>query len=223
MGRSRARRAGSLVYGAGRHTRRSSHAGVHIHTERLARELGWDELDARLALKAALVHDIGRRDDGGDPRHGARSVTRAVKLGLTTDLSPDDLEILIFAVKNHCLRDSVGEQRAAETTDPARALRVLWLLKDADALDRLRLGDPPDPAQLRSPQAVESIGFAWELLAALPDPAAAVVAPASVAFVPTAPATDDPAETGQVGQLYKVLMCDEDGLYSPFSETGRSA
>jgi hypothetical protein len=47
------------------------------------------------------------------------------------------------------------------------ALPLLWLLKDADALDRVRLGgeDAVDPAYLRHPAAAGFIDFAWELYA----------------------------------------------------------
>ena len=42
---------------------------------------------------------------------------------------------------------------------------MLWLLKDADALDRIRIGfgECADPRQLRHPQTIELIGFAEAL------------------------------------------------------------
>ena len=49
-----------------RHTQR-----VHIHAQRLVRELDWQDDDAQVVLQAALWHDIGRVNDGWDPRHGA--------------------------------------------------------------------------------------------------------------------------------------------------------
>jgi hypothetical protein len=53
--------------------------------------------------------------------------------------------------------------------DPERALRVLWLLKDADALDRVRLGlgECADPRQLRHAATVDLIPFAGALYAVL--------------------------------------------------------
>jgi hypothetical protein len=92
-----------------------------------------------------------------------------VELQLAATVPPDDLEIILFAIRNHSLPDDVGEKRAHGTSDPERALRILWLLKDADGLDRVRLGEwgAPDPLQLRSPVAAESIDFAWALLAAM--------------------------------------------------------
>jgi hypothetical protein len=84
-----------------------------------------------------------------------------------------------FAITRHSLRDRGAEEEAARlaTVDdearrlaqPERALRVLWLLKDADALDRVRL-DPgePDPRRLRHPETIELIPFAGALYAVLP-------------------------------------------------------
>jgi len=45
------------------------------------------------------------------------------------------------------------------------ALSVFQVLKDADALDRVRLGDL-DPSYLRFPESLERVDIAWELLAA---------------------------------------------------------
>ena len=59
-----------------------------------------------------------------------------------------------------------GARRLAE---PERALRVLWLLKDADALDRVRLGfgECADPRQLRHRETIALIPFASALYAVL--------------------------------------------------------
>ena len=58
---------------------------------------------------------------------------------------------------------------ARRLADPERALRVLWLLKDADALDRVRLGfgECADPRQLRHAETIELIPFASALYAVL--------------------------------------------------------
>jgi len=144
-----------------RHTQR-----VHIHAQRLVRELRWPEADACIALSAALWHDVGRVNDGWDPGHGALSAARVVELGLHESLSEADAQAALFAIRYHCRSDGHGSLRAAGQDDPKRALRILWLLKDADALDRVRLGgwEDPDPAQLRHPRAVPMIPFARELL-----------------------------------------------------------
>ncbi len=163
----------SRLHGAS-HTKR-----VHIHAQRLLEQLGWSEADAELVLCAALWHDIGRVGDGIEPGHGAASAVRAGVLGLSAHLAPADAAVVRFAIVRHSLRDRGAEECAAELAssedearrlaEPERALRVLRLLKDADALDRVRLGfdECADPARLRHPETEALIPFAAQLYAAL--------------------------------------------------------
>ncbi len=148
---------------------------VHIHAQRLLERLAWPRDDAGLVLRAALWHDIGRQGDGVEPSHGQGSADRADELGLTEDLAVPDAAIVRFAIVRHSLSDRGAAEHAAELArdsdearrlaDPERALRVLWLLKDADALDRIRLGfgECADPRQLRHAATVEMIDFAAAL------------------------------------------------------------
>jgi HD superfamily phosphodiesterase len=144
---------------------------VHIHAQRLCELLECDEADARPALRAALVHDIGRRHDGVDPWHGASSAVRAERLGLVADLAPDEAALVRFAVTYHSRSDARARAREDEVdgVEAGRALRILWLLKDADALDRVRLGswESADPRMLRHPQTELLRPFADDLFAAL--------------------------------------------------------
>ena len=159
----------SRLHGAA-HTRR-----VHVHAQRLAGELAWSAADTRLVLAAALYHDIGRVDDGETPGHGAASAARADALGLLRGLAPEDAAVVRFAIRRHSLPDAgaVAESKALAAAgrlgQPERAVRVLWLLKDADALDRPRLGGSGDldPSQLRNAQAVLLVPFAEALLRVL--------------------------------------------------------
>lgn len=143
-----------------RHTQR-----VHIHVQRLTRALRSNEPDARLALCAALWHDIGRRHDGWDPSHGFNGAARAARLGLTRALTPADAEIVLFAVRYHSCPDEEGDAQAGRQPMPERAIRALRLLKDADALDRVRLTpwEAADPNQLRHPETIAMLAFAQEL------------------------------------------------------------
>ena len=135
-------------------------------------------VDAELVLCAALWHDIGRQGDGVEPEHGRRSAERADELGLTAKLSSADAAIARFAILRHSLPDSGAAPLAAELAasedearlaEPERALRVLWVLKDADALDRVRLGfdEGADPRQLRHRETIDLIPFASTLYALL--------------------------------------------------------
>ena len=163
----------SRLHGAG-HTRR-----VHVHAQRLLEQLGWEPGDAELVLHAALWHDIGRQGDGVEPEHGRRSAERVDELGLTAKLPPADAAVVRFAILRHSLPDGGAALLAAELAaseddsrrlaDPERALRVLGLLKDADALDRVRLGfgEHADPRQLRHQETVRLIPFASALYAVL--------------------------------------------------------
>ena len=154
-----------------RHTQR-----VHIHARRLARELSWNNADTELALTAALWHDIGRTNDGWDPGHGEDSVSRARELHMFEALLPTDAELVAFALRLHCLPDELGEDEAGRLREQELALRVLRLLKNADGLDRVRLGDweDLDPAQLRYPQAIDMIPFARDLLKSVTGPSQTV-------------------------------------------------
>jgi HD superfamily phosphodiesterase len=144
---------------------------VHVHARRLVRALRWPEADANVALSAALWHDIGRVNDAWDSRHGALSAARVVELGLHESLAEADARLALFAVRYHCRSDGHGALRAAGQDDPERALRILWLLKDADALDRVRLGDGAcevDSTALRHHFTPGMIDFAEELLSVMP-------------------------------------------------------
>ena len=160
-----ARRPPSWLHGV-RHTQR-----VHIHAQRLVHALDWPEADARIVLSAALWHDIGRVGDGCDPTHGASGVSRVRRRGLQHILCPAEATLALFAVRYHCRSDGHGLRRAAAQHDPERACRILSLLKDADALDRVRLGDglyEIDSTTLRHPCTRDMMVFALELFEALP-------------------------------------------------------
>ncbi len=68
-------------------------------------------------------------------------------LGLHHSHDPRVVELPLFAVTFHDPDDEQGERAAGWLTSPAAGLRVLQILKDADALDRgpLRAAQPGDP------------------------------------------------------------------------------
>jgi hypothetical protein len=130
---------------------------------------------------AALWHDIGRTDDGVDYYHGAKSAGRVVSLGLHCNLPAKVYETALYAITHHCGSEAHGERAAhsvryrasgdrnihTEQVDPEAALRVFRLLKDADALDRVRLGEL-DPTYLRHTVSRTRVERAWELLLEIP-------------------------------------------------------
>ncbi len=145
------------IHGVG-HTRR-----VLVHACEIAGELGLCAWECEALELAACWHDIGRTHDGADHYHGAKSAVKVVGLGLQAGIEPAVLEVALFAVTHHCGDEAHAEQGTHWTINPAATRRVFRVLKDADGLDRVRLGDL-DPAMLRHDISRERIDRAWELL-----------------------------------------------------------
>jgi len=116
--------------------------------------------DTRRALCAAFIHDMSRRHDGYCTDHGAWAITEKLPaftdLFLLLGLSEVDIQAIAVAVENH----SAGYE--LETDDPFYISTAI--LKDADALDRFRLGSRNlNPEFLRFEESHELIPFAREL------------------------------------------------------------
>jgi hypothetical protein len=136
-------------------------ARVMIHAFRLIAATGWTEEAPRL-WAAVYLHDIARTHDGVCHRHGADAMTKLESLPATRALlarggvSDQDYAMIRTAVVHHCL------PRELERTHPH--WRLTALLKDADGLDRVRLGDL-DLRYLRHPEARGMADFAESLFA----------------------------------------------------------
>lgn len=98
--------------------------------------------------------DLGRVDDFEDPSHGMNSA-KWMKDNLTNVLAPETLDTATYIVHWHSLPD--GEAPVMTTE--------LKVLKDADGLDRARLGDM-DESYLRSDVSKSLIGTAQKLFEA---------------------------------------------------------
>jgi HD superfamily phosphodiesterase len=145
------------------HTRRVL---THAHTVAVARDVDPDWFES--LVLAVAWHDIGRTHDGREPEHGANSVAKVRRLGLHAGVDAQILSRTFFAMEWHSVSDYHAIDRAT-TLDPrpGTMLRVLWLLKDADGLDRVRIEDL-DPDQLRYEESLALIARARELLRAMP-------------------------------------------------------
>ncbi|RLD59621.1 MAG: hypothetical protein DRJ05_06135 [Bacteroidetes bacterium] len=90
-----------------------------------------------VAFCAAYIHDLARLNDGYCTQHGAWASERKLSLYkdlfLRTGLADSDLGEIEIAVTNHSLTKELDKND--------NAYLVTALLKDADALDRIRLGD----------------------------------------------------------------------------------
>ncbi|PLW93010.1 MAG: hypothetical protein C0592_07865 [Marinilabiliales bacterium] len=111
-----------------------------------------DYKKGRNAFFAAMVHDMGRVDDSKDPLHGLNSARKYLPkykgLFRKYGASETDLDEIAEAITMHSLYEEKNDNE------------TLKILKDADALDRVRLHPhKPDPTFLR-------YSFTWSLVPA---------------------------------------------------------
>lgn len=117
-------------------------ARVLIHTLFLSKLKGLSVSDRNILCTAALWHDTGRKNDLYCEQHGYSGYSNYKNDCMGASEKPDD--IVSFLIKYHCRSDDEGY--AEIVTNPvlvAQKERVTMLyniFKDADALDRVRLG-----------------------------------------------------------------------------------
>ena len=101
-----------------------------------------------LLMDMCAYHDTGRVSDWLDEFHGSRS---CYKLEALTGRSGEALKMTMAGVEAHSRRDDDMDSVIAkyQPADYARAKRLALLLKDADGLDRVRIGDL-DPRFMRT-------------------------------------------------------------------------
>ncbi|MDH7478683.1 MAG: hypothetical protein QHH02_01580 [Syntrophomonadaceae bacterium] len=145
------------IHGVG-HTRR-----VLLLSQILSVLSGLDDREQEFLAIVSLLHDIGRTNDDVDPEHGRISFCRSKELGLVDRFPGFSQEMIRFVVEMHCVGDKRAFKQVVDyRTDPDEALKMLSFFKDADGLDRVRIGDL-DPDQLRTPAARRLVPFAEEL------------------------------------------------------------
>ncbi|MEI7803323.1 MAG: hypothetical protein WCI97_11785, partial [Bacteroidota bacterium] len=109
----------------------------------------FSEQQFKTAYCAAFIHDMARTHDGYCTEHGAWAVTEKLPL-FENDfrnfgLTDENIEAIRTSVTYHSLHEEL------DIAHPH--YQVTALLKDADALDRIRLGYPGlDPEYLRLPK-----------------------------------------------------------------------
>lgn len=120
------------------HTKR-----VLLHTIILSQMEDLDEKDRLLLSNTALWHDIGRTGDGVVNEHGLNSVEKMKILAIGQELLEEELSIIQYVIKNHCISDNTALDNIQKEPiqDKVRARRMLKLFKDADGLDRVRIND----------------------------------------------------------------------------------
>ena len=143
-----------------------------LHNERVAlfsfylsSKLKLSARDVRLALYAACYHDIGRRNDWEDDCHGLASAEKLDSLQL--DVTDEELNILKTIITCHSLPDERFDAiaQANKIQDWTRTRTLFAILKDSDALDRVRLGYPYIILELlRNDLTLHMIPLAYELM-----------------------------------------------------------
>lgn len=85
---------------------------------------------------AILYHDIGRTNDDVDDSHGAKS--RDIYYDTASDCNP----ATAFLIEYHCLDDrkALADLKTSNIRNKERVWLLYTILKDADALDRVRFG-----------------------------------------------------------------------------------
>ncbi len=132
---------------------------VMIHALRLGLLTGYIK-EARLAFFAAYIHDMARKHDGYCTHHGADAATLKLplyhELFLKNGAGSTDLLIIGKACTMHSLSLELPPH------DPDHI--PVAILKDADALDRIRLGSNDlDPSFLRFRESHNCILFGEQL------------------------------------------------------------
>lgn len=95
--------------------------------------------DFKIAIEGAKYHDIGRINDSKDNMHGRRS-SESLDF-LKNKYSTEDMNILKSIVECHSLKDDelINITNKYNVKDFNRCKKLLEILKDSDALDRVRL------------------------------------------------------------------------------------
>lgn len=148
----------STIHGRG-HTLRVMILADRLCARAIEEGLPVSETLYRNLMTAALIHDLARKHDGICQEHGGWA--RATKRHIAEDhflgfkLPEDEWQEIAAAVEAHSRHDPSA---------PWPQGSLIALLKDADGLDRFRLGSAPDPAYFRHPFTVSFLGLARQFL-----------------------------------------------------------
>jgi HD superfamily phosphodiesterase len=132
---------------------------VMYHVLNIGRLAGLNH-EIKLAFCAAFIHDMARKHDGYCIDHGVWATNCKFplfrKLFIETGVNAEGLRAIKLAVSNHSIRHEIRKDHPFSI--------AVALLKDADALDRIRIGENNlKPEYLRFPVSLTLINFAKEL------------------------------------------------------------
>lgn len=122
------------------------------------------EEDIEALCLAAVFHDSRRQDDYADRGHGKRASEYYRHFCQKNNIRPNRLAG--FIMHFHDLEDCIGfSEITRKPFGRERYLRLYQVFKDADALDRFRLGpDALDVSMLRTREARQLVQFSYYLL-----------------------------------------------------------
>lgn len=128
-------------------------ARVLLHCLLLSEMLGLPASDRRILATAAIYHDSRRTHDGEAPNHGRHAAAHYC------DRAENPDPVVEFLCHYHSLPDEVGYEAIRSnrvlSKHRQRVTRLFQIFKDADGLERVRLGDirhNMDLAQYRLPE-----------------------------------------------------------------------
>lgn len=140
---------------------------VLLHALDIGHSIFGDSIDELHVLShVSIFHDTRRQDDYLDKGHGARAAeyyTKFCEQQNDIDFYPLAYNIMKF----HDQEDELGVNaiNASDSQNAAKNIHLYRIFKDADALDRFRLGvNGLDPRFLRNQEAVKLMDFAKHLV-----------------------------------------------------------
>ena len=135
-------------------------ARVLLYALLLAERILPNDVKAKKILAhASLFHDTRRIDDGLDTGHGARAAIHYKVYCDKNGIAYHTASTVI--IKYHDLDDDLGITAMAKMTNSEYVKTLYAIFKDADALDRYRLGSSGlDPKFLRYQESINMMTFA---------------------------------------------------------------
>ena len=138
-------------------------ARVLLHALRIAAAEGYEDVEDALC-HAAIFHDTRRKSENREPGHGARAAYYYIHFCRERGLPYSQRAATLMTW--HDQDDADGVKAIREMADREREswLAAYRIFKDADALDRVRLGrDGLNPKMLRTESARGMTDFALRL------------------------------------------------------------
>ena len=104
--------------------------------------------DYYILMAAAILHDVARTDNAPGAKHGEDAAKMLSDKFPSVFSDYGHEEEIIFLVKHHCTEDKDAQKAAKGNSALEAVLPILYILKDADALDRWRFGIGGDGVNL---------------------------------------------------------------------------